>query len=327
MGEKKYRAKQIYQALYQRRIKSIQEIHNIPNELKKRLADKYYIPEIKLIQKLNSTDGTQKFQFEIDLEKEVEAVWIPSQKEDRFTICVSSQVGCSLNCAFCATGKLDFKGNLLPYQILEQIIQIEKIVQNKATNIVFMGMGEPMYNYDSVIRAASILHDPDAFNLSAKRITISTAGVTTGIKRWIEEKQPFNLAISLNHPDPNQRKTIMPIDEKFPLRDLLDVLGQYTRETDRRVTLEYIMIPQINMDRISAKALIQIASKLKSKVNLIPLHTNFHGWNSPTELEINNFINLLKDSHITVMRRRSAGRDIHGACGMLALKDQSLKKG
>ncbi len=206
------------------------------------------------------------------------------------------------------------------WQIIDQVLQVEKVVKEKATNVVFMGMGEPMHNYFSVIRAAHILHNPSAFNLGAKRITISTAGVISGINRFVENNEPFNFAISLNHPDPILRKSIMGIDEKYPLKELLNSARNFTVKLNRKITFEYVMIPGVNMDEIFAAKLVKIANSVRCSINLIPLNTEFNNWRRPTDFEIEKFKLLLEPADAPVTVRHSSGHEIFGACGMLALK-------
>ena len=320
LGESKYRAKQLYTAIYIQRIKNLSSISTLPKNLISVLDQNYTLDSIQVNKHLVSKDGTQKFTFFVEDGKEIEAVWIPSGDDGRKTICISSQIGCTLSCKFCATGRLDFKGNLKTNQIIDQVLLVEEIVNYRATNIVFMGMGEPMHNYNSVMKAAHILHDPEAFNLGSKRITISTAGVISGIQRFIEEKQPFNFAISLNHANESLRKTIMNVDEKYPMKDLLVVARKFTKTLGRKITFEYVMIPEINMGMDNAKRLVKIARSVNCKINLIPINTDFHGWRRPTEKEIDEFKELIKEAKVPVMNRRSPGKEINGACGMLALK-------
>jgi 23S rRNA (adenine2503-C2)-methyltransferase len=320
LGESKYRAKQIFISLYKQRVKSISEISSLSKKFIDLLEEKYFISDLKVGKQLSSVDGTHKFTFLIEEGKEVEAVWIPAGDDGRKTICISSQVGCTLSCKFCATGLLDFKGNLSASGIIGQVLKVEELVGDRATNIVFMGMGEPMHNYNTVIKVAHLLHDPESFNLGAKRITISTAGVIPGIEKFIENAEPFNFAISLNHSDANLRKTIMNVDEKNPLVDLLAVARKFTKTLGRKITFEYVMIPEINMGIENAKKLVKIARSVNCKINLIPINTDFHGWRRPTEIEIDEFKHQIKESNVPIMNRRSPGKDINGACGMLALK-------
>ncbi|MCB1180311.1 MAG: 23S rRNA (adenine(2503)-C(2))-methyltransferase RlmN [Leptospiraceae bacterium] len=321
IGEPKFRASQIYNGIYKNRFSSLDKFSNLSSNLKENLNQDYEIKSLTLKKRLKSIDGTEKFTFITEDEKEIESVWIPSGDLERKTICISSQVGCTLSCAFCATGTLlDFKGNLKSWQIIDQIIQVEKLVGENCTNIVFMGMGEPMHNYKNVIKSAQIFHDEKAFNLGAKRITISTAGVVSGIDRFVSENQPFNFAISLNHPNPDKRSSIMNINNKYPLKDLLKSARNFTKTLKRKITFEYIMIPEINMGEENARLLVKLARSVNCKINLIPLNTTLNGWRSPTEKEIDEFKELIKPSNVPIMNRRSPGKDIHGACGMLALQ-------
>jgi 23S rRNA (adenine2503-C2)-methyltransferase len=247
-----------------------------------------------------------------------EAVWIVS--EDRRTACISSQAGCSLNCSFCATGTLPFVGNLTAWEIIDQVYDLMHLRQEPITNIVFMGMGEPFYNYDEVMKAADILHDPEGLNLGARHITISTAGVVPKIHQFIDEERPYNLAISLNHPDKQNRKTVMDIDERYPLEELLDSARRYTRELSRPITFEYVLIPEINMSSDHLEQLIAIARSVKCKVNLIPLNTALNGWSRPTVEQVSAFQAGLRHAGILAFNRGSPGKEVDGACGMLALR-------
>jgi 23S rRNA (adenine2503-C2)-methyltransferase len=188
------------------------------------------------------------------------------------------------------------------------------------TNIVFMGMGEPMYNYDNVMKAASILNHPDGLHLSARHITISTAGVIPGIERMIKEKRTFNLAVSLNHPNPAKRGEIMDVEKRFPLPSLLKTLRTFSNHASRSVTFEYVMIPGINISKKDAEDLIKIARPLKAKINLIPYNSESKKWRAPTDDEIVDFQEILLNADLFVFNRGSAGKDINGACGMLACK-------
>lgn len=326
--EPKYRATQIFEGLYKHRYKSWDEFTNLPLNLRNKLKLVSEFQEMKVSHHLVSVDGTQKFSFEIEPGKEIEAVWIPSGDGDRKTICISSQVGCTLNCSFCATGTLKFQGNLKTWQILNQVLTVESLVGDKATNIVFMGMGEPMHNYKEVIRAAEILNHPKAFHLGAKRITISTAGVVPSILKFIEEKQPYNFAISLNQSNPNTRSEIMDINKKFPLNELILAAKKFVNELDRVITFEYVMIPDKNMSDENIAAMAMIASRVgKCKFNVIPLNTSFHGWRTPTQNEIDLFVLKLKSkTKVPIMNRRSPGKEIGGACGMLALERKEINK-
>jgi 23S rRNA (adenine2503-C2)-methyltransferase len=320
IGEPKFRAKQFFEGVYKNRYSSIDQFTNFSRTLKDKLKEVSIFQHIqKRKEMVSQLDGTTKFTFDVADQKEVEAVWIPDTLSDRKTICISSQVGCTLACAFCATGRLNFKGNLHTWQILDQVLAVEEAKQDKATNIVFMGMGEPMHNYYNVLRAANILNHPSGFGIGAKRITISTAGDVKGIHRYIDNREPYNFAISLNHPDASGRKEIMDISEKFPLEELLAAARKFTKELKRRITFEYVMIPGVNMGKINADKLVKIARSVDCKINLIPLNTTFNNWRKPTEIEIEEFRSIVLTAGVPVINRRSPGKDIDGACGMLAL--------
>lgn len=319
--EPRYRAIQIFEGLYKHRYTSWDEFTNLPASLRNLLKEKEELKTLPITAELVGWDGTRKFTFLIENSKEVEAVWIPKGDGERKTICISSQVGCTLNCTFCATAKLPFRGNLKTWQILEQVLAVERRVGDRATNIVFMGMGEPFHNYKEVLRAAKILHHNRAWNLGARRITISTAGVVPGIYKWIENKEPYKLAISLNHPDPMGRQELMDVTKKHSLEELLQACEEYVKKLDKTITFEYVMIPGVNMSEKEIQLLSKIAKRIgKCKFNVIPLNTEFYGWRRPSPNEVNEFIEALRaKSQVPVMNRNSPGKEISGACGMLAL--------
>ena len=276
--------------------------------------------------------GTEKFILEVPGEgaaRRIEAVWIAAEPRDegaqdgRRTVCISCQAGCTLDCTFCATGTLPFQGNLSAAEIVDQVYLLEVLRNQRASNVVFMGMGEPFHNYEAVLAAAHLLHHPAGAGLSARRITISTAGVVTGIERFTDDGQPFNLAISLNHPDPHERVGIMPHDHRYPLEDLLGAARRYTQESGRRVTFEYVMISGVNMEPRHAGQLIEITRSMRSKVNLIPLNTDVAGMRRPSAQEAARFQARLVDAGVHAFNRGSPGREVGGACGMLAL-DRAL---
>ncbi|MCB1319852.1 MAG: 23S rRNA (adenine(2503)-C(2))-methyltransferase RlmN [Leptospiraceae bacterium] len=326
LGEPSYRARQAFRRINKHLARSPDEFTEFSLPLRAQLNSMQCMPELPVINRDRSADGTEKFVLDIGATRrgearKVEAVWIVSEK--RRTVCISSQVGCTLNCTFCATGTLPFLGNLQTWQIVEQVYQLIRERHEPVTNVVFMGMGEPFHNYDNVIRAAHILHHPDGLNLGARHITISTAGVIPSIERFIKEKEPFNLAISLNHPDVKQRSEIMDINKKFDLDQLLKVARRFTRELDRRITFEYVLIPDVNMHRDHLQKLIKIGKSVRCKINLIPLNTRLQGWRRPGEQEVAEFQSHLLDANLSVFNRGSPGLDINGACGMLALAEHN----
>ncbi len=324
IGEPAFRGRQAFRRINKHLTTDINEFSDFPAGLRHRLEGS--LPDMPVVHSSVDPEGTEKCIFDAGSdrrgnEKKIEAVWIVSPR--RRTICISSQIGCTLNCTFCATGTLKFQGNLETWQIVEQVYSFMRRRGEKATNIVFMGMGEPFYNYENVIRAARILHHPDGLNMSARHITISTAGVITGIEKFTVSREPFNLAVSLNHPDLSERTTIMDVNKKFPLDKLLIAVRKYTREMDRKITFEYVMIPDVNMGSDNARKLIKIGRSVRCKINLIPLNTGLKGFRRPTPDEVLEFQNILLDADLDVFNRGSPGLNINAACGMLALSQKA----
>jgi 23S rRNA (adenine2503-C2)-methyltransferase len=243
--------------------------------------------------------------------------------DGRNTVCVSSQIGCPLGCAFCATGKMGFKRNLHDFEIVEQILFFARYLKTKGekvTNIVFMGMGEPFLNYDNVISAIRILNDKDGLNLGARHFSISTAGVPEGVMKLAEEKLQANLAISLHAPDDKLRSEIMPIDKKYPIKEILNAVDWYIKETNRRVMIEYIMIDGINDSDECAKNLARLVKKPLYFVNLISYNPT--GIFKPSlPARIKKFKEILEKHGIDVTQRHRFGQDVKGACGQLAAKN------
>lgn len=322
LGEPAFRGKQAFHRVNKLLSSHLDEFTEFSKPLREQLKELGAMPETRILKSSLSVDGTEKILMEAPVSRNriagIETVWLLSGK--RRTICASSQSGCSLNCSFCATASLPFQGNLSAASILEQIYGIIRHRKEMPSNIVFMGMGEPLLNYENVMKAAEILHHPNGLHLSARHITISTAGVIPGIEQMIREKRPFNLAVSLNQADSDQRAKLMDVEKKYPLKKLIPVLKDFVRINNRPITFEYVMIPGENMSRQDAKNLIRTAKSVKSKINLIPLNTTTNGMRPPTDDEIVDFQETLFDAGLHVFNRGSAGKDIDGACGMLALK-------
>lgn len=328
-GEPAYRGLQAFRRINRHLAVDYSEFSDFSKELRGRLAVDAPLPRFLLRDSIRSEDGTEKFLFEIETGRrsgkpiEIETVWLVAPR--RKTACISSQAGCALNCSFCATGKLKFRGNLEAWQIVDQVYELIRQRGEPPTNIVFMGMGEPFLNYENVLRAAHLLHHPDGLNLGARHITISTSGIIPGIERFIKDREPFNLAVSLNHPDPAERGKIMGIDRKYPLEKLLASVRKFTRTLRRTITFEYIMIPGVNMSEENARQLVKIARRIRCKINLIPLNTTLSGFRPPSPGEIERFQEILFAADLAVFNRGAPGRDINAACGMLAL-NQGEKK-
>ncbi|GIX40780.1 MAG: putative dual-specificity RNA methyltransferase RlmN [Leptospiraceae bacterium] len=339
INEPSYRAEQTFLRIHKHLALNIDEFTELPRKLREWFSENHYFPTLNLdyyeaINDKSDDRGTQKFIFEYKDQKSsknriFESVWLVSEK--RRTACISSQSGCSLNCTFCATAKIPFKGNLSTWQILQQVyymIRFRNQTENtkeRLTNIVFMGMGEPFYNYDNVIKAAKILNHPLGLNIGSRHITISTAGVIPSIERFIAEKQPFNLAISLNHPFNEGRMSLMDINQRYPLKELLKVVKKYTEVYKKNITFEYILIPDVNMTKEHINELVKIAKYIKyCKFNLIPLNTNFNNWRTPEEEEVLAFQKELRKNGILAFYRGSPGKKINAACGMLALQKKEM---
>ncbi|GAB4331967.1 MAG: bifunctional tRNA (adenosine(37)-C2)-methyltransferase TrmG/ribosomal RNA large subunit methyltransferase RlmN [Calditrichia bacterium] len=318
-GEPSYRAEQIYKWVHRQNVDSFEEMTNIPKALRQKLEDHNSLKTLTLVKKESARDGTVKFLWKLYDGRHIESVWIPEKK--RNTLCVSSQVGCSLGCDFCATGTMGLIRNLTPGEIVEQVLQVQKHTGNSLTNVVFMGMGEPFLNYGRVIQACQILNDPLGVAISARKITISTSGVTPKIYQFADEQHPYKLAISLHAPTQELREKFMPIAKKFPLDGLVESLKYYMQKNKRyRVTFEYILLRGINSSPAHARQLISLLGQLRSKLNLIPCNENDLGFEAPTAEEISTLMKAFEKAPFAVMVRKNRGEDITAACGQLAVE-------
>ncbi len=333
-GEQRYRAEQVLRAIYIYRISSFDEIKIIPKHLRDYLTEKFKITVFRNISYQHSSDGTIKFLFHLSDGEAIESVLIPSEfvnnkkSGSRKTLCVSTQVGCTFNCAFCATGKLKFKRNLNTSEIIEQYLQAEKFIGEKITNIVFMGMGEPLLNYDNVKKAVIILLYPMFKLINSKKITISTSGFIPGIIKLADEHLPVKLALSLHATTQGLRDKLLPNCKSWKLKELFDSMEYYYRKTSTPVTYEYILFDGINDTQDDIKRLSRISKRIPSKINLIPFHTidftNPTGFSETLKPASGNkihwFLRELKNKGINAFLRTSSGLDIDAACGQLALK-------
>lgn len=323
-----YRANQLFQWLWTKNIQQLSEITNIPKKLLQELEEKFIWDSIETKNIQISSDKTIKVAFKLYDNLIIEGVIIPS--ENRLTACISTQVGCPVKCTFCATGQMGFKRNLNVGEIIDQVVLLNQTsnqyFQNRLTNIVIMGMGEPFLNYENTIKALQILTSPSAMNWSASRITLSTVGIPDAIEKFTNENLKINLAISLHSALQSKREQIIPLARKYNLNDLLSSLKKYTKTTQMEVTFEYLMLHEFNDTEEEAKELIKICSSLKSKVNLIQ-YNKVEGINlKPTdEKNIQLFYEYLKNRNINVRIRKSRGQDIDAACGQLAIKFNNKK--
>jgi 23S rRNA (adenine2503-C2)-methyltransferase len=281
------------------------------------------IPRLTRVDKtVSPRDGFSKYLFKGAGPAPFEAVCIPlvHRPEDRKCIvCVSSQVGCSLGCAFCATGRMGFQRDLAPWEIVDQVAHIQADVPYPVRGVVFMGMGEPLLNYDSVMRAAGILSEPCGMAIAGKAITISTAGIVAGIRRFTEERRTFRLVVSLTSADPVLRRTLMPVEQGNPLPDLMEALRAYHAATGRRVTLAWTMMAGVNTTEADARQLAELTAGLPVKLDLIDVNDPDGRFRPPSPEELHAFRDVLR-LHLPapVARRYSGGQDIQAACGMLA---------
>ncbi|MGA1414052.1 MAG: 23S rRNA (adenine(2503)-C(2))-methyltransferase RlmN [Candidatus Kapaibacteriota bacterium] len=336
-GFPSYRGKQLFHALYTRNHNttfSFDTINTLPADLRNALLDKYGSDHhsIRLKDVHVSEDGTKKMLFTLLDDTAVETVLIPSEMINeeglpkRRTLCISTQVGCALGCAFCATATLKLKRNLATAEIVDQYTRAREICSTDITNIVFMGMGEPMLNYDNVMKAVDILTHPESALITAKHITLSTAGIVPGIIRLADESRSIKLALSLHGTTQGQREAIMPIANKYSLKELGDALEYYYRKTKKPITFEYILFDGFNDSQDDVMRLSKLTRRVPSKVNVIPFHTieftapeGISASLKPApESTFHAFIKSLRNQDVTVMIRSSSGLDIDAACGQLA---------
>ena len=312
-GEPSYRAGQIFARLWQRPVRSFDEITELSKALREALAQSFHLPQLELATRQTSTDGTEKFLFRMADGQLIETVSIPDG--DRITFCISSQAGCALQCAFCATGAMGFQRNLSPSEIAGQVRELRLLSPPIIpTNIVFMGMGEPMMNWKAVDPTLSLLNDPRALGIGARHITISTVGVLPGIVALSERPEQFRLAISIHAPSDELRASLMPVNTKYPLADVIAAAATF----DRRVTFEYVMLGGVNDQPAHASQLAQMARECRAFVNLIPLHPGgTMGFVPSPASAIASFTRALRARGVETAVRRSRGLDIAAACGQL----------
>ncbi len=332
LGEKLYRAKQIFEWVYRKGAKDFYEISNLPISLRETLRSKFHISSYNIIKRqVSKLDGTKKYLFGLEDGEAVEAVLIPttprlrgtSPKESRNTICLSTQVGCAFGCKFCASGLNGIKRNLRCSEILDQALGISNdLKDNRLTNVVMMGMGEPLANYDNVIKAISILNSPFAFGVGARKITISTAGYVPGIKRLMNEKLQIELSVSLHAATDEVRSRLMPINKKYPLSQLMEACREYVKVKNRIITFEYVLIKGVNASSEDANSLFKLLTGLPCKVNLIHLSlVPGLDFAPPEEKSVREFQAILKRGGINSTIRTERGADIDAACGQLRLKN------
>ncbi len=321
IGEKPFRVKQINEWIWQKNISSIDEMLNLSKATRERLKEDYFLGKLNIDHTQISDDTTIKNRFVLHDGHFVEGVLIPT--ESRVTACVSSQVGCSLSCKFCATGYMDRKRNLEFDEIYDQVKhlndQSESNYEKKLSNIVFMGMGEPLLNYNNVLKSIEKITSPDGMGMSPSRITVSTAGVSKMIKKLADDKVKFNLAVSLHAANDVKRNEIMPINETNNIKVLIESLNYFYKATKSPITFEYILFKDFNDSVEDADELIKICRQVPSKVNIIEYNPiSLAAFAKPTEEKVDAFMQYLERNKINARLRRSRGKDIDAACGQLA---------
>jgi 23S rRNA (adenine2503-C2)-methyltransferase len=320
LGEKKFRAKQILNWIYLKKITNFAEMTSLSETLRLKLQNQFYTTLPIIIQRSISIDGTKKYLLSLSDESKIEMVLIPNGKKN--TLCISSQVGCARNCQFCATAKLGLKRNLETYEITSQVfLAIQELGEDKLTNIVFMGMGEPLDNFDNVIKAIRILQDDLCFNFSPRRITLSTSGVIPQIAKLADTGIKMKLAVSLNSAIQTKREIIMPISKTYSISELKKTLIDFRRKTSYRITFEYVMIKDFNIGNEDVKALLRFLGDISCKLNVIKWNeVDDLPYKTPSDKEIEKFINSMSVLSSAITYRKSRGADIDAACGQLAAK-------
>ncbi len=322
IGEKPFRATQVLKWIYQQGCDSFSEMTNLSKSLREKLASVAVIEGPKVSQTNQSRDGSRKWLLQLSDGNCIETVYIP--EENRATLCVSSQVGCSLNCSFCSTAQQGFNRNLTTAEIIGQVWQASRLLAADPTepapvsNVVMMGMGEPLLNLDNVLPAMKLMQDDFAFSLSKRRVTLSTAGVVPGLVE-LAKVSDVSLALSLHAPDDELRSKLVPLNRKYPIREVLDACCEYVGEGRRRVTIEYVMLKDVNDQDSHARALVNVLRKVPAKVNLIPFNP-FPAtvYERSSDQRIERFRDILHNAGIVTITRKTRGDDIDAACGQLA---------
>lgn len=333
LGEPSFRGRQVYKWIYQKGVQSFYEMSDLPKYLRTKLDDHCIISMPRLLKQRVSQDGTRKYLLEFKDKKRIESVIIPQsyEKEARYTLCLSTQVGCPVGCTFCATGKSGFQRNLEAYEIVGQLLSSRRELFRKLrsngesliSSVVYMGMGEPLLNYDATLESIYILNDHRGINLGQRHITISTAGEANGIKRLARENLQTTLAVSLHAPNDMLRSKLVPLNRKYNLATLMEAIEEYMSISNRRVTIEYILLDQVNNSEKEARELIDLIKPLNCHINLIPYNeVKDLPFKRPSRQNIQSFHRMLLDAGIPVTLREERGTDIEAACGQLAARKE-----
>lgn len=321
-GYPRFRAKQIHDWIHRHHCSTYDEMSNLPQTLRSQLAERFPLRSFRQFDRQISADGTRKYLFALQDGCLVETVGMPAYRSDgvieRLTVCVSSQVGCPMKCAFCATGKEGFTRDLCTSELVQQVVCVQNDFESRVSNIVIMGQGEPFLNYDELIEALHIMNSADDLNIAARRITVSTCGILAGIRRFALEPEQFTLAVSLHAAVQATRDELMPQVSHQPLNNLRAELTHYIEKTRRRVTFEYLLIRDVNDSEKHLRALIEFCSGLLCHVNLLPVNPVEGSPYQPSpDHTVNHWIRNLESHRIETSMRKSRGADIGGACGQL----------
>ncbi len=329
-GEPAFRAGQILEWIWKKKVTSLDAMTNLPASLREKLAASFRLGALEHTHTQGSHDTTRKFLFRLHDHRYVESVLIPAnpalygEKSDRRTLCVSSQVGCAYGCKFCASGLAGFTRNLDPSEIAGQVLAAEQLSGERVDNLVFMGMGEPLANLDNLLAAVSLITGEKSLHLGARHLTISTSGLVPKIRQLAEHPQQIRLAISLHGATDDVRDQIMPVNRKWPVAELFDALDYWNSRKNQKLTLEYILIQGVNDSLEQAAILARHARKLHAKVNLIPYNTvDGLDWKRPPNSHCRAFQDILKNAGVSATLRLEKGHDIDAACGQLRLKQET----
>lgn len=317
-GIAKYRANQLYQWVYKHKVMDFDEMKNLPKSLIDTLRSFSNIRSLNP-EKTTSGSSTKKYLFTLNDGHAIETVYMKGKK--RTTLCLSTQIGCTVGCRFCATGSMTYQRNLTAGEIVDQFIIVQNISQSTITNVVFMGMGEPFLNYQNTIKAATLLNDLNGINLGARRITISTAGIVPKIKQFTDENHRFKLAVSLNGTTQDNRRLTMPITDTYSLKSLIDSAEYYYEKSKRMITFEYVLLKDVNDFVENAKQLKSLIGNIPCKVNLIPYNEIEGEYKRPSKIRLDRFFTELEDAKFTVTVRHSQGTTIDAGCGQLAVRN------
>lgn len=320
LGEKPFRAEQIFKWIFQEKVKSFDEMTNISLELREKLKKEYTICNFNILKKQESKDGTIKYLFDVLDGNAIETVLM--SYHHGYSICVSSQIGCKMGCKFCASTGINFIRSLTSGEIVEQILAVEQDTGIRISNVVFMGIGEPLDNYDNVINAIRIINNPKGLNIGARHISISTSGLVPKIYKLAEENIPCTLSISLHATTNEKRSKMMPVNDAYPIEELIKACKDYIKKTNRRISFEYALAKDNNDNREDAKELVHLLKGMLCHVNLIPINKIENGsFTKSSNENIMKFRDYLNDHGIVATIRRELGSDIDAACGQLRRKN------